>query len=83
MQAHILKFGLCKMQADILMVTDGEIPMPNEELLERLDTARAALGLQVHGLLVGREDSPEVMERLCSHLHVFKSWNTVGGSRWQ
>eukprot|EP00884_Botryococcus_braunii_P021264 jgi/Botrbrau1/7821/Bobra.9_2s0002.1 len=70
-------------QADILLVTDGEIPMPNEELLERLDTARAALGLEVHGLLVGREDSPEVMERLCSHLHVFKSWNAVGGSRWQ
>lgn len=70
------------MQADILMVTDGEIPMPNDDILARLDAAKAALGLEVHGLLVGRKDSAEVMERLCTHLHVFKSWNAVGGSRY-
>ncbi len=64
------------------MVTDGEIGMPNADILKRLDAAKAVLGLEVHGLLVGRDDSPEVMRRLCSQLHVFKSWNAVGGSRF-
>lgn len=34
-------------QADILMVTDGEIPAAGEDVLERLAGARAYLGLQV------------------------------------
>ena len=37
-------------QADILMVTDGEIPGASEELLERLEGARAELGLQVRDM---------------------------------
>jgi uncharacterized protein with von Willebrand factor type A (vWA) domain len=64
--------------ADILMVTDGEIPRPKKDILSRLDAAKADLGLEVHGLLVGpRITAP--MEELCSHLHVFKSWSAVGG----
>ena len=60
------------------MVTDGEIPTPSEEILDRLAAARGTLGLEVHGLLVGRAVTPP-MEALCSHLHLFKSWSVVGG----
>ncbi|KAK9819714.1 hypothetical protein WJX72_001579 [[Myrmecia] bisecta] len=67
--------------ADILMVTDGEICPPRQPLLDQLARARADKGLEVHGLLVGRNDTSPVMESICSHLHVFKSWNEVGGSR--
>lgn len=64
--------------ADILMVTDGEIPFPNQDIINRLDSAKAELGLKVHGLVVGpRITGP--MKELCSHLHLFKSWSAVGG----
>jgi uncharacterized protein with von Willebrand factor type A (vWA) domain len=56
-------------QADILMVTDGEIPSPSKEILSLLATAHDQLGLEVHGLLVGRSVTPP-MEALCHHLHV-------------
>lgn len=62
--------------ADILMVTDGEIPQPSEAILSRLAAAQQSLGLEVHGLLVGRNVTP-AMEALCSHLHVFRSWSVV------
>lgn len=65
--------------ADILMVTDGEIPSPDEDILRQLQIAREALGLEVHGLLVGRNVT-EPMKELCTHLHVFKSWSAVGAS---
>ena len=64
--------------ADILMVTDGEIPSPNEDILRKLKVAREGLGLEVHGLLVGKNVT-EPMKELCTHLHVFKSWSAVGG----
>ncbi|KAL4527328.1 hypothetical protein Ndes2526B_g08972 [Nannochloris sp. 'desiccata'] len=64
--------------ADILMVTDGEIPSPNEDILNRLELATETMGLEVHGLLVGRNVT-EPMKQLCTHLHVFKSWSAVGG----
>lgn len=67
------------MQADILMVTDGEIPDPNEDILNQLELATETMGLEVHGLLVGRNVT-EPMKKLCTHLHVFKSWSAVGGS---
>jgi hypothetical protein len=37
--------------------------------------------LQVHGLLVGRDDDggSQAMQDICTHLHTFKSWSTVGG----
>eukprot|EP00208_Stichococcus_sp_RCC1054_P001044 CAMPEP_0206142050 /NCGR_PEP_ID=MMETSP1473-20131121/15266_1 /ASSEMBLY_ACC=CAM_ASM_001109 /TAXON_ID=1461547 /ORGANISM="Stichococcus sp, Strain RCC1054" /LENGTH=666 /DNA_ID=CAMNT_0053536869 /DNA_START=327 /DNA_END=2327 /DNA_ORIENTATION=- len=67
-------------QADILMVTDGEICMPSDYILSRLDRAREDMGLEVHGLLVGTPYGGEaVMEKLCSHLHYFQSWTAVGG----
>lgn len=58
------------------MVTDGEIPQPSEAILSRLAAAKEQLGLEVHGLLVGRNVTPP-MEALCTHLHVFKSWSVV------
>ena len=69
------------LQADILMVTDGEIPVPNDDVLRRLKEAKENLGLEVHGLLVGQHEST-VMHQLASHLHVFKSWNNVTGSNF-
>lgn len=69
--------------SDILMVTDGEIPQPNEDILEKLGAAHEELGLEVHGLLVGRNVT-EPMKALCTKLHVFKSWSAVsyGDSRF-
>lgn len=61
------------------MVTDGEIPSPNEDILSRLRVAQEDLGLQVHGLLVGRNIT-EPMKQLCTNLHVFKSWSAVEGT---
>ena len=64
--------------ADILMVTDGEIPPPDQDILQKLNTAKEELGLSVHGLLVGRVTEP--IEQICSDIHVFKSWNVVDSS---
>jgi len=64
-------------QADILMVTDGEIRPPGEEVEKRLKEAVDDLGLEVHGVIVGNSVT-KVMEDLCTHLHVFKSWTAVG-----
>jgi uncharacterized protein with von Willebrand factor type A (vWA) domain len=64
--------------ADVLMVTDGELPPPSPATAARLDDAKATLGLRVHGLLVGREGvaSPGV-EAVCSDVHFFRSWGAV------
>ena len=35
------------------MVTDGQIPNPSQQLLDRIAAARGELGLEVHGLIVG------------------------------
>ena len=79
------QFLLCDsdnvLQADILMVTDGEIPRPSETVKRDLHRAVDELGLEVHGLLVGQQDSTPAMEDICTHLHVFKSWSAVGGRR--
>lgn len=117
-------------QADILMVTDGEIPSPDENILSTIKAMHEDIGLEVHGLIVASqvgergggalrvppwgEDGPdgalvgiwqgalrsgliegtipslalllfcglqvsEPMKKLCTHLHVFKSWTAVGG----
>lgn len=68
-------------QADILMVTDGEIPRPSEWVKKDLKAAVDDLGLEIHGLLVGQQDTTPAMQDICTHLHVFKSWSAVGGKR--
>lgn len=65
-----------------MMVTDGEISPPSEEVLDRLQKAHKDLGLEVHGLLVGSRDVSPAMPKICNHLHVFQSWNAVGGSKY-
>lgn len=65
--------------ADILMVTDGEIPRPRQSLLDDLKRCNEDLGLEVHGLLVGKNIT-EPMEELCTQLHQFKSWSVLGSS---
>jgi len=64
------------------MVTDGEINPPSEELLHALAGAQEEMGLEVHGLLVSSRAN-ETMQKLCTHLHVFKSWTAVGAESWQ
>lgn len=79
--------------ADVLVVTDGELPPPSADVGARLERAKAELGLQVHGLLVGgragagaggeggnaKEPISEGVAAICSRVHVFKSWSAVGG----
>ena len=65
--------------ADILLVTDGEIKPPDETLIANLNEAKEEMGLKVHGLLVGDAGNAEVVESICTHVHAFKSWTAVGG----
>lgn len=65
--------------ADILMVTDGEIPPPNEDILNKLNRAKEEMGLSIHGLLVSKRVT-DPMKELCTDIHVFKSWNVVDDS---
>ena len=44
------------LQADILMVTDGEIPHPDESILAAINSMHREKGLEVHSLMV----SPQV-----------------------
>lgn len=69
-------------QADVLMVTDGEVAPPSDDLLAALSRAKAELGLEVHGLVVSSQKS-EAMERLCTRVHTFKSWSAIGAESWQ
>ncbi len=64
------------------MVTDGEIAAPSEQLLSDIAKAHTELGLEVHGLLVSSKAS-DAMTKLCTHLHLFKSWSAVGAESWQ
>ncbi len=62
--------------ADILLVSDGEIPEPDPALLGALEEARAEHGLKVHALLVGDAGSSAV-EKLATHVTHFRSWGAV------
>ena len=63
-------------QADILIVTDGEMAMPDRGVLDSLERVQVDLGLEIHGLLVSKGTS-DAMTRICSRLHVFRSWDTA------
>lgn len=62
------------------MVTDGEIPMPSKAVQDQLKGAIQDLGLEVHGLMVSSQAS-RVMDEICTHIHVFKAWDTVRDKR--
>ena len=68
--------------ADLLLVTDGEIPDPplKEEMMQDLDRLKRRTGMQVHGLLVGNSESKPV-SKLCTHTYDFlMSYDTLGES---
>lgn len=64
--------------ADVLVVTDGELPPPAPATAARLADAKDRLGLRVHGLLVGRDDTvSDGVAAICTDVHVFRSWGAV------
>ena len=63
-------------QADILIVTDGEMAMPDRAVMDSLERVQVDLGLEVHGLLVSKGPS-DAMTTICSRLHVFRSWDSA------
>lgn len=60
-------------RADILLVSDGEFPVPSETRAV-LAAARKDHKLRTHGLLVGSGYSG-AMEALCDNVHRFSDWN--------
>ncbi len=58
--------------ADILMISDGEIPDPpvSKEIMEALSHLKLRKGVEVHGLLVGKKES-KPFSRLCTEVHDF------------
>lgn len=63
-------------RADIIVVSDGEFPVPGATTIA-VTSARNALHLRVHGLLIGAGHSPG-MSALCDPVHVFRDWNALG-----
>jgi len=63
-------------RADILIVTDSEIPPADAELREKLEYQVREHELQVHGLVVGPRKTANLKE-LCTELHIFDEWNVI------
>lgn len=53
------------LQADILMVTDGEISPPSDTVLDRLARAREDLGLQVSGGVIIFDRANDISSLAC------------------
>jgi MoxR-like ATPase len=60
--------------ADILLVTDGEIPDPpvSEHIMQSLERLKVKEGAEIHGLLIGKSESIP-LSRICTHTHDFLS----------
>ena len=58
--------------SDLLLVTDGELPNPpvSTTCLSQLETLRHQTGMEVHGLLIGKRESP-ALDLLCTEVHHF------------
>ena len=56
--------------SDILLVSDGELRQPGQDIMRKLSGAKDKLGLRVHGLIVGSPEKkradPAVLRALCS-----------------
>lgn len=65
-------------RADVILVSDGEFPVPSETT-SAVAAARKALHLRVHGLLIGASQSA-AMTALCDPVHTFKDWKALGAS---
>lgn len=73
---QVLQLQSILLQADILMVSDGEIPAPSDKVLDQLQAAKEDLNLEVHALLVGGSEK-EVVKLFASHIHHFRAWDAV------
>ena len=58
--------------SDLLLVTDGELPNPpvSTTILSQLETLRHQTGMEIHGLLIGKRESP-ALDSLCTEVHQF------------
>jgi uncharacterized protein with von Willebrand factor type A (vWA) domain len=64
--------------ADLLIVSDGEFGCVRTTL-ERLDAARATLGLHVQGVLVGDRETMGLLE-VCDAIHWVRDWRRFAAS---
>lgn len=58
--------------ADILLISDGEIPDPpvSEKVMEKLQRLKLSKGVEIHGLIVGKKES-KPLSKLCTEVHDF------------
>lgn len=58
--------------ADILLVTDGEIPDPpvSDKMMAELNQLKLRTGMKIYGLLVGKGES-RPLSKLCEHVYDF------------
>lgn len=58
--------------SDLLLVSDGEIPNPpvSNVVFAKLEALRLQTGMEIHGLLVGKRESP-ALSSLCTEVHDF------------
>ena len=58
--------------SDIILVSDGEIPNPpvSNLMMAKLESIRQQTGMEIHGLLVGKKESP-ALSSLCTDVHDF------------
>lgn len=70
LSASVERLHLAQWQnADLLVVTDGEVPKPSEKVLVELDEAKSS-GARVYGVVVGSKTGTVMMD-LCSELYHF------------
>jgi uncharacterized protein with von Willebrand factor type A (vWA) domain len=63
--------------ADLLLVTDGEFGC-TQAMLQRLDEAKAELGLRVQGVLVGDRETIGLLET-CDDIFALRDWRRYAG----
>jgi MoxR-like ATPase len=71
--------------SDLLLITDGEIPDPpvSEQILQELNDLQCHKGVQIHGLLIGRNES-KPLSKLCTYTYDFLSrYDTIGALQRQ
>ena len=68
--------------SDLLLVTDGELPSVSSIVLAKLEGLKQQTGLEVHGLLVGKDES-HVLDLLCNEVHTFlSSYDGIAGASY-
>ncbi|MBA2664109.1 MAG: VWA domain-containing protein [Bradymonadaceae bacterium] len=63
-------------KADILLVSDGEFPVPHQ-IMGALNEARDERGLKLHGVCIGHRST--AMQEICDAFHVFGEWEALRG----